>query len=381
MTQVTTKESYVYDGHGRRVQITKTADGSINYPLYSLDGKLILEDNRQTLQRIEYIFAGGRLVAKKIQPITAAGANNGTATTTTIHTDFLGSPVVETNSAGTVSRVERYTPYGEPSDMQLDAGPGFTGHATDVATGLTYMQQRYYDPDIIRFPVPDPVKTDANTGGNFNVYWYADNNPVKNVDPDGRSVANTDFPGYSYSPNGSTESLSNTKKESEQGGSNTAKYSNYQWLQPGKMSDIQRNIDQNLSDTADDNQHVNSAEAKAHFQYGNGKSLSVDQSKLSVTYYRFNGGYRAWVTGFDDYLVHGQVSINFKTMTIMNAPYNFEYHKWSGPLNGIRNIQNFFVRMYVGVGKDFEIIYTGSSPRITEIPQPVDLKQKPGDIP
>ena len=84
------------------MQITKTSDSKINYPLYSLDGKLLVEDNRQTLQRIEYIFAGGRLVAKKIQPITSTGANNGAATITTIHTDFLGSPVAETNSAGTV---------------------------------------------------------------------------------------------------------------------------------------------------------------------------------------------------------------------------------------------------------------------------------------
>ena len=183
---MTGKESYIYDGHGRRVQITKTSDGSINYPLYSLDGKLILEDNRQTLQRIEYIFAGGRLVAKKIQPITAAGVNNGTASTTTIHTDFLGSPVAETSSTGTVTRVERYTPYGEPSDMQLDAGPGFTGHATDVATGLTYMQQRYYDAEIGRFLSPDPVGPEEDFIKHFNRYVYAYNNPVRYTDPDGR---------------------------------------------------------------------------------------------------------------------------------------------------------------------------------------------------
>lgn len=188
MTQVTTKESYLYDGHGRRVQVTKTSDGKINYPLYGLDGKLLVEDNRQTLTSTEYIFAGGRLVAKIIQPITAAGANNGTATTTTIHTDFLGSPVAETNSAGTVTRVERYTPYGEPSDMALDAGPGFTGHATDVATGLTYMQQRYYDAEIGRFISPDPVGPEEDFIKHFNRYNYAQNNPIRYTDPDGRSA-------------------------------------------------------------------------------------------------------------------------------------------------------------------------------------------------
>ena len=127
-------------------------------------------------------------MAKKIQPITAAGANNGTASTTTIHTDFLGSPVAETNATGTVTRVERYTPYGEPSDMQLDAGPGFTGHATDVATGLTNMQQRYMDAELGRFLTPDPVGPEEDFINHFNRYNYAQNNPVRYTDPDGRAV-------------------------------------------------------------------------------------------------------------------------------------------------------------------------------------------------
>jgi pyocin large subunit-like protein len=34
----------------------------------------------------------------------------------------------------------------------------------------------------------DPVTTDANTGGSFNRYAYAVNNPYKYIDPDGRAV-------------------------------------------------------------------------------------------------------------------------------------------------------------------------------------------------
>ena len=105
---------------------------------------------------------------------------------TTIHTDFLGSPVAETNASGAVDKVERFTPYGEAADLQLDAGPGFTGHATDVATGLTYMQQRYYDPEIGRFISPDPVGPEEDFINHFNRYNYAQNNPVRYTDPDGR---------------------------------------------------------------------------------------------------------------------------------------------------------------------------------------------------
>jgi uncharacterized protein RhaS with RHS repeats len=48
------------------------------------------------------------------------------------------------------------------------------------------MQQRYYDPGIGRFLSVDPVTANGNTGKNFNRYWYADNNPFKFTDPDGR---------------------------------------------------------------------------------------------------------------------------------------------------------------------------------------------------
>jgi RHS repeat-associated protein len=65
----------------------------------------------------------------------------------------------------------------------------------DADTGLTYMQQRYYDPVAGRFLSIDPVTTDANTGGSFNRYVYANNSPYKYVDPDGRDS-------YAAQPNG-----------------------------------------------------------------------------------------------------------------------------------------------------------------------------------
>src|SRR3546814_2627857 len=47
------------------------------------------------------------------------------------------------------------------------------------------MQQRYYDPRVGRFWSVDPVTVDS-VGGNFNRYWYANNNPYRFTDPDGR---------------------------------------------------------------------------------------------------------------------------------------------------------------------------------------------------
>ncbi|MBK9493743.1 MAG: hypothetical protein IPO08_04200 [Xanthomonadales bacterium] len=56
----------------------------------------------------------------------------------------------------------------------------------DAISGLTYMEARYYDPVAMRFISPDPVGVSGSNGGNFNRYWYANNNPYTNIDPDGR---------------------------------------------------------------------------------------------------------------------------------------------------------------------------------------------------
>jgi RHS repeat-associated protein len=82
-----------------------------------------------------------------------------------------------------------FEPYGKLLNRPLEDGPGYTGHVSDAATGLSYMQQRYYDPQIGRFLSVDPVTALSNPVGAFNRYWYANNNPYKFTDPDGRQVA------------------------------------------------------------------------------------------------------------------------------------------------------------------------------------------------
>lgn len=105
-----------------------------------------------------------------------------------IHTDALGSVVAVTDSSRAVVERREYEPYGAQLSPGLADGPGYTGHVQDVATGLTYMQQRYYDPEMGRMLSVDPVT--AYGSGNmrhFNPYAYAFNNPYRFTDPDGRS--------------------------------------------------------------------------------------------------------------------------------------------------------------------------------------------------
>jgi RHS repeat-associated protein len=109
-----------------------------------------------------------------------------------IHTDALGTPVAITDADRNVLQRSEYEPYGKLLNRPAEDGPGFTGHVTDQATGLSYMQQRYYDPGIGRFLSVDPVTASGN-GGNFNRYLYAAGNPYRFTDPDGRRWKNPEF--------------------------------------------------------------------------------------------------------------------------------------------------------------------------------------------
>lgn len=101
------------------------------------------------------------------------------------HTDALGTPVTVTDADRNVLEHREYEPYGKLLSGLVTDGPGYTGHVADAATGMDYMQQRYYDPEIGRFLSVDPVTPDGG-GGHFNRYQYANDNPYAFTDPDGR---------------------------------------------------------------------------------------------------------------------------------------------------------------------------------------------------
>ncbi|MGV6493261.1 RHS repeat domain-containing protein [Stenotrophomonas rhizophila] len=112
-----------------------------------------------------------------------------------IHTDALGSPVAVTDASGVVIERTVYGAYGEVINRPLTGGPGYAGQVEDAETGLNYMQQRYYEPEAGRFLSVDPVTAYSNPIGQFNRYRYADSNPYRFVDPDGRMASMLDHPG------------------------------------------------------------------------------------------------------------------------------------------------------------------------------------------
>ncbi|MEN5342030.1 RHS repeat-associated core domain-containing protein [Stenotrophomonas sp. TWI143] len=107
-------------------------------------------------------------------------------TVTYVHTDVLGSVVAESDANGSVIKRHVYEPYGAVVGGQVGDGPGYTGHVSDSSTGLSYMQQRYMDPQLGVFLSVDPVTAYEQPIGQFNRYRYANGNPYRFTDPDGR---------------------------------------------------------------------------------------------------------------------------------------------------------------------------------------------------
>jgi RHS repeat-associated protein len=165
--------------HGRRARTLNLQTGTIEYYGYGQDGRLLQDWSNRRQVRNGYVYLGNTLVG-----LYEVNLTNGTVTPKYQHTDALGSPVVTTNAGKTVLSRMSYTPYGLPT-LPMD-GVGYTGHFMDVGTQLTYMQQRYYDPQMARFYSIDPVAANSGDTRQFTRYAYAYNNPLLFADPDGR---------------------------------------------------------------------------------------------------------------------------------------------------------------------------------------------------
>ncbi len=107
---------------------------------------------------------------------------------TFFHNDALGSPVAATDQAGNVIWRESYRPFGsQVRQFPVDNDLWYTGKPHNAALGLSYFGARWYDPDIGRFTGVDPVDgVEESPEHLFNRYAYANNNPYRYVDPDGR---------------------------------------------------------------------------------------------------------------------------------------------------------------------------------------------------
>jgi len=143
------------------------------------------------LMRLALLLAFGAFAA-------SAGAQT---TVTFFHNDVLGSPAIATDADGAVVWKENYLPYGHRQRAPAAGANnklGFAGKPFDQSHWISYMGARYYIPLIGRFTGVDPKDFSPENPNSFNRYAYANNNPYKYVDPDGK-IADTVWDAFNLS--------------------------------------------------------------------------------------------------------------------------------------------------------------------------------------
>jgi len=191
---------YQYDRTGRRIRkLVGNSSGSetLAHTLYvSSDYEVDLLNGTHR----KHIFSMGHRAITTVHPSLG---NTVTASSFNIlehmnyHRDHLGNLSVLTDELGNVVQRNFFRPYGE---MKLIDATGavisaaesktpylFTDQEYDSESGLHYFKARYYDSITGRFISQDPADRASKGTQGLNQYLYADNNPVANVDPDGRN--------------------------------------------------------------------------------------------------------------------------------------------------------------------------------------------------
>jgi RHS repeat-associated protein len=177
-----TEIEYVLDGRGRRVG--KRVDGVLVAGWLYADGLrpvAELDGTGNVVSRFVYA-SDGSLPAYMVRD----GA------TYRFVADHVGSPrlVVDAATGDVVQRLD-YDAFGR---ITLDTNPGFqpfafAGGLYDGDTGLVRFGHRDYDAEVGRWTSRDPL---AFGGGQLNLYAYAANDPVNNVDRTGLAPKGAD---------------------------------------------------------------------------------------------------------------------------------------------------------------------------------------------
>ena len=199
-----------YDSNG-----SLTSSGTWTHA-YDLRNRLISSVNGSTSLTYTYDESGSRV--KKVIPATAKTtlyinkfydleatdqkksiyigdlkvATDSTSTGLTYHNaDHLTGASIDTNASGNQISLLDYYPYG---NTRLEEKTGaytndykYTGKELDEESNLYYYGARYYNATIGRFISQDPWGGDITDPQSFNKYSYVRNNPLKYVDPTGKS--------------------------------------------------------------------------------------------------------------------------------------------------------------------------------------------------
>jgi len=179
---------YIYDAANDRVGKFDCKGVSTADYLYDTNHRLMTEINLSDwkLQRA-HIYAGAEYMAEDAPDAYATG----TPTASLLRvTDQVGTLRSRWDLGSNLDGECNSFPYGDGFSCSV-SDPSttlFTGKERDTESGLDYFGARYYSSNMGRFMSPDPENFGANIMNpqSWNMYSYAMNNPLINVDPDGR---------------------------------------------------------------------------------------------------------------------------------------------------------------------------------------------------
>ena len=204
LTDANGTTTYTYDTLNRLVAVKNAAKGidwSCQYDVFG--NRVSVTDNGVTTERtylqgslpsVAAEYVNGQLKERHIV-VGAVRVADVTGTTGVspvdsesthyYHADLIGSTRLVTDGNGTIIDRRAYKAFGETrvgGDSDTSVGyVGTLGVETD-STGLLFMRNRYYSPELGRFIQADLI---GLNGGDINMSRYCRNAPIQSIDPVG----------------------------------------------------------------------------------------------------------------------------------------------------------------------------------------------------
>ena len=192
---------YHYDALGRRTRKIVTTTHGTTDTRFLWQGYRLLQEQQESGLRSTYVYDPNEAWSPLARVDHLRDQSSGEIYW--FNTDLNGAPLEVTDERGAVRWSGQYGSFGEVRHQSegfsrlvnrtaMAHQPlRYAGQYADGETGLHYNLFRYYDPQVGRFIVQDPI---GLNGGNLNLYNYAPN-PLLWIDPMGLALSGVDFSG------------------------------------------------------------------------------------------------------------------------------------------------------------------------------------------